>query len=227
MLYVVGFAKDCGLTSPQTRTALACACALLAHLRDVAHPPTPDAFEAQLKSLLIPVTSASGTGDKLHPDHVQELVEFIARLVMDNITLWNVVLTQDQEQEKRTQVIALETTRIRRSMQTGVVTETEWLAARQAEREAKRAAEREAKRAKLAEEEAKEAEARAEALRRMEAEVEALKAQRPATLEEAVEIQVKIRVTEEKIKLTEELYEKEQGLRDQINQAVGITAGGA
>ena len=90
-----------------------------------------------------------------------------------------------------------------------------------------KAAELEARKAALEKQEAEEALAREASTKALEDEIEALKNEKPATLEEAVEIQVRIRVQEERLVLMKELYEKESDIREAIHDLTLAQPAGA
>ena len=220
------FARSLALTGPQTRRVFAVSHALLARVRDEAGE-SASAVRADLREALLPLVSAQPLKSDSHlsPEHVAALGRFLGGLLLQHFHLWRHALTAAQEHDHTQESVAVEVPVPPAGFAGVVVTEAEWEARREAERVAR---EQEATK-RLLEEQEREREverARQEEERaRAEAELARLKELKPGSLAEAVELQVKVRVEEERLRLMGEFQQREEALRREIRRATMEMAG--
>jgi hypothetical protein len=153
---------------------------------------------------------------------VRSLGAFLAELLLEQPHAWHAALAHGQAHDHDTEEAVVEWGLLRGGIQGVALTEEAWNARLEAEARAHEDAElRAAGEARKAALDAEDEKRRAEE-ERARAKLEELKASKPSTLEEAVDLQVKMRVQEERLRLLDELAEEHRALRNKVEMAEKI-----
>mmetsp|Transcript_21978 Transcript_21978/g.37605 ORF Transcript_21978/g.37605 Transcript_21978/m.37605 type:complete len:307 (+) Transcript_21978:95-1015(+) len=213
--YALNFARDAGYGPVRTASLLSVVLSLLDATAAGSNYPE---VEAIFKSEMVQLTSPKPSHDStlFSPDQVAAVAHFMARTLFRHWRLYAYVFSQPQDLSEHTQGLLVETAVV--PSFDAALHELEWTAA-QAAASAARTAEAQAavQAAAAAAVEAESAEARARVEMEADRRAEEL-ARKPATLEEAVEHLVALRVDAERKTLAQEYAAKEEVLMAKLTE---------